>query len=183
MIQSFKMQLRWRLPTWDAEWRGDWAREVAEHVEEVLSAWLGTPYASGQQVRGGGVDCIRFVLAALDELYGFPRDWQGVEVPSDIAFHNRERAMASMKAILAAYEPCELVANGFLEPGDVIAIGPENGGPGHVLIAGGCGNLTPGKLYHATPPAVETAGTVTLTGMPRIFGIMRVKNKFRWRRS
>lgn len=102
-------------------------------LAQVLASWDGTPYFAGQRCKGVGVDCIRFVVAVLDELAG-TRTVVRV-LPGDVAHHAPALAFEALSRQLGLM-PCSPVLDGVLEPGDVVATGPLDGGPGHALIVG-----------------------------------------------
>lgn len=108
--------------------------EARVALERPLLAWERTPYRSGQQARGAGVDCVRFVCAILDELFGKTTPIE--TLPQDAALHARATAILVMKKIRQLYQPAERVTDGTLEPGDVLVTSRPGGGPGHALIAG-----------------------------------------------
>lgn len=116
-------------------------------LDRVLQSWAHphTPWMAGQQLKGVGVDCVRFVVGVMDELHGvnlpaIPR------LPQDMSLHDRAGAMRVARAIEERY-PHLVVGDGRLEPGDVLVrkIG-AGGGPGHVMIMG----VRPGEVWHAT---------------------------------
>lgn len=118
----------------------------------VLAAWQGTPYHEGQQAPGLGVDCVRFVCAVLDEMLLRERTPIST-LPPDAAMHNRAGALGVMKKIASLY-PHVTVEDESLEPGDVVVVGPRNGGPGHAMIVGTQKNV----LWHAVRPRVSRTG-------------------------
>lgn len=98
-------------------------------------SWKGTPYRAGQQRKGAGVDCVRFVTAVFDELEGGQTDIR--ILPQDLALHQPEIARGAMRQLLRAFDGRSL-PDGYLElePGDVIVSGFPQGGPGHAMIVG-----------------------------------------------
>jgi hypothetical protein len=52
---------------------------VNEALNTILAAWKGTPYRPLRCSKGSGVDCIRFVVAVLNELHG-----RSLEVPQNV---------------------------------------------------------------------------------------------------
>lgn len=116
-------------------------------LEAVLQSWAGTPYMHGQQCKGAGVDCVRFVFAVLDELLGVTTPV--VTLPPDVCVHAPEKAEEHVERLRACYD-CAEVPLDAIEPGDVVVSGPVKGGPGHVFIMGE-GRV----LWHATHPRVH----------------------------
>jgi len=144
-------------------------------LEGILDSWLDTPYMMGAQVKGVGVDCVRFVCAVLDELYGYKRA-PVPELPQDIALHKRDTAVAAMRFILRLYEPNESVDNGALEPGDVLAVAPPGGGPGHAMIVGAREN----EIWHSTGRRVQMTGLALYLGGWSIHSAYRTCDRERW---
>lgn len=147
-------------------------------LQRILEAWEGTPYVPGQQMKGAGVDCVRFVCAVLDELYGFSRS-KIEDLPGDIALHSRGTAVAAMKLIMSIYEPNMSIDDGSLEPGDILVVAPPAGGPGHAMIVGGREN----ELWHSTQHRVQMTGIGFITAAYhgwRLFGAYRACDRERW---
>lgn len=134
------------------------------HVE--LESWVGTPYLIGQQCKGVGVDCVRFVGAILDFM---GRTKTALEMlPADACFHDSKRATASMHAFRTLFRPMDIVDDWRVQPGDVVIVGPVNGGPGHGIIVG----CKPGVMYEAGSRQVQRIGTA-IPSCRRVFGIFR----------
>jgi len=121
-------ELRWRPST-----RSD--RIVFEpRLGRILAEWDGTRYMAGSAAKRGGVDCVRFVCSVLDELQ--PAVRADLEtLPEDAALHDRDAAIRGMRRIRSRYN-AQVVRGVDVEPGDVLASGPADGGPGHALIVG-----------------------------------------------
>jgi len=150
-------------------------QSARDHVNNVLTSWLNTPYAVGQQTKGSGVDCVRFVCAVLDELQG--RDFREIpKLPPDASLHDRASSFRVMRMILEKYQPLENITNGTLEPGDALVLGPPNGGPGHAMFAG----VVPNTLYHATPAGVHQCGLTFSAAYCKLFRIFRCQQKDQW---
>lgn len=115
----------------------------------ILASWEGTPYLRGQQVKGTGTDCVRFVFGVLDELY--EKTTKVSTLPDDASLHNRERCMLVMRILRRQY-PAERVESKQLQPGDVVVTG--RAGPGHVLIVGPQKNT----IWQADKPRVHWTG-------------------------
>lgn len=147
-------------------------------LERILDSWDGTPYAIGQQMKGAGVDCVRFVAAVLDELYGYKR-LPVQDLPHDVALHQRETAIAAMRLIMKLYEPNEPVLDEILEPGDILVMAPPKGGPGHAMIVGAREN----EIWHSTGKRVQMTGIGFFdaghTGW-KLFGAYRALDRERW---
>lgn len=155
-------------------WRPLEEPAIEARIEAVLSAWDGTPYMKGQQCRGAGVDCLRFVTAVLDELNGHAH-CPIPNIPQDAAMHDPVLAARTMRAIIKAYGPATVVRDRIVEPGDVVVVGPPDGGPGHAMIVG-----SPRRIWHATNRSVQKTGTV-IVGM-KVFRIYRPSGKGGWSR-
>ena len=153
------------------------ARMIEKRLKRVLRSWQGTPYREGSCRKGAGVDCVRFMCAVADELYGYSRELPS-RLPADRALHDPEGARAAMRALLRLYSPLKVVSDNVVEPGDAVVVGPRGGGPGHVLLAG-FDSLHP--LWH-----VERTGVVyTGPGISHydLFGIFRPLDKHLWFRE
>lgn len=148
---------------------------VGPRLRAILDSWARTPYMEGCQGKGQGVDCVRFVAAVLDELYGFrrvPTD----RLPQDIALHRPRTARAAMRKILRVYEPNEEVRGVTLQPGDVVVVGEPSGGPGHAMIVGARKNT----LWHATPAGVHRTGWGQYDGVAVVHHAFRLSDRHRW---
>jgi cell wall-associated NlpC family hydrolase len=124
------------LPTWQVR------------LQTELELWRGTPWVAGQQCRGRGVDCVRFVVAVLDPLHRAESLAELPRLPQDMAWHDREGAFRTALAIERRY-PHTIIdpRPELIEPGDVaIMRAGAKGGPGHALIAGVGGA---GELWHS----------------------------------
>lgn len=106
-------------------------------LEDYLETWASTRYMRGCQVRGKGVDCVRFVAAVLDHISG--RRTSVRTLPQDAAFHDPAGARAAVRDMLRLYEPYDAIRDpdAPIQPGDILVVGPTGGGPGHAIIAGG----------------------------------------------
>ena len=141
-----------------------------ELLSEVLKSWDGTTYRAGQQCKGGGVDCVRFVCAVLDEVTGSKNEIK--KLPPDACFHQPETAQAAAQVIRDLYQPNQSIDTAFesVQPGDVLIAGPKLAGPGHAMIVG----CESGVLWHSTHPHVHRVGmsAIFLMGF-RIFDCYR----------
>lgn len=149
---------------------------IEGRLAAILSEWDRTPYRPGKQKKGMGADCVRFVCAVLDEISGRPP--VAIEtLPQDAAMHTREGAIRTMRLIRRLYWPNDAVRDGSLEPGDVIVMGPADGGPGHALIVG----PQPNTIWHATHLRVQRTGLRILTdGRARVFRVYRMRCRSSW---
>lgn len=149
---------------------------VCRDLGYVLRSWENTPYMEGSCVRGRGVDCVRFVCAVHDQLFGCSKVLPQ-NLPSDRALHDRDGAIEVMKMLIRLYEPIEWVSDGQIEPGDSVVTSSLGGGPGHALIAG----PDPFTLWHVDKDAGVCRTGIGLTGM-EIHAILRPKEKNLWLR-
>lgn len=138
-----------------------------------LESWEGTPYRPGMQMKGVGADCVRFVCAVLD----FMRGGECIDfatLPQDSAMHTREGAVSVMRKIRQLYMPNKPIHDGSLEPGDIIVVGPSDGGPGHALIVGHRRN----EIWHATNVNVHRTGLqFTTPDYRKVFRVYRPQDK------
>jgi len=148
---------------------------------EVLESWKGTPYISGQRLRGVGADCIGSVFGAIDELDGRPRA-QDPSLPADTALHNPRAAYKAVAAIRRIYAPAERLRcpHGRLsvQPGDLLVVGTSKGGPGHLMIVGARKNT----VWHASNSASGfcQTGWALGDGFERLFAVYRLGDRERW---
>lgn len=148
-----------------------------ERVEAVCRSWENTPYLEGQCLKGKAADCVHFFSAVMDELYGTDRTSLLRRVRGDTSLHNKEAVVRAMRAILKTYTGQNEVTDGSLEPGDVVVTGPANGGPGHVMVAGG----RRGVLWHCTrQTGVQQTGYGILT-LEKLFAVYRACDKDTWK--
>jgi len=154
-------------------WR---ALACSDRLHEVVKSWEKTPYMALQSKKQGGVDCIRFVCSVADELYGYSRGPM-VSLPPDQAMHDREGALAAMRAICRRYEPLiDATDDEYLEPGDILVVGPSGGGPGHAMIAGG----RQGHIWECLASGVTLSGMPLIGSAVELFRIYRVMDKHKW---
>lgn len=164
MRQSMVLRKKWRtLP-------------CADRVHAIAKSWEKTPYMALKSAKQGGVDCIRFVCSVADELYGYSRGPM-ITLPPDQAMHDRAGALAAMRAICRRYEPLiDATDDEFLEPGDILVVGPNGGGPGHALIAGG----KQGHVWECLARGVTLSGMPIIGSTTELFRIYRVTDKDKW---
>lgn len=167
---------RWEtLPASDFMFTGD--RDAAlDRMRRILGEWENTPYRPGQQVKEAGVDCVRFVCAVLDELYGIRRDIKAIlNLPQDVALHDRAGAFSAMRAIKELYGHDD-VEGLLVQPGDVFVVGAATGGPGHAIIVGPDENT----LWQAGSRSVHRTGLAFVQDEQRVFRVYRPRLRFRW---
>lgn len=150
------------------------------NLGDVLRSWAGTPYSSGQRLRGRAADCIGAVFGAIDELDGRPRA-QDPGLPQDTAMHHRESAVVAMREIMRRYAPLRKLqsvdgAPIVVQPGDLVVTGLSNGGPGHIEIVGSRKN----ELWHATAGPGFHQGGWSLLSEQVLYGVWRPEEKDRW---
>lgn len=145
-----------------------------ERLMQVIHSWEGTPWIDGQQLRGRGVDCVRFVVGVLDELYRYDKPPVPV-LPQHLGLHNRSDAIKATHAIASRY-PHVVVTEP--EPGDIVVVNiGEQGGPGHVAIFGD----PPRLVWHAVSKVgvcFSSASSIT-----RIYKIWRPLEKELWQQQ
>lgn len=145
---------------------------VESRLEGIFKCWQGTPHRAGQQQKRSGVDCVRFVTAVIDELYGIHTEL--LRLPQDIAFHKKETAFNAFKLFLKEF-PHTKVKGTEIQPGDVLITGPRGGGPGHAIIVG----IT--HLWHCDSQSVVPTGThLTNGGVYFLKTILRGADRHLW---
>jgi len=154
------------------------SEEITRRIDEVLTSWEDTPYMAGEQAKGVGTDCIRFVCGAMDELYGtshpIPREMQ------DISMHNTKGAVRIMKKIRENWPNHRTLGpdERILQPGDVIVTGQAQGGPGHAILVGAQRNT----VYQATKKGVRKGGWGFISYFQQIVCVCRPTDKDSWLR-
>lgn len=144
-------------------------------LDSELRSWDETPYGIGQQSKGQGVDCVRFVAAVLDFLGGTETPLPSL--PQDAAMHDRAGAIAGMLTIKRAFDPLDEVLDGLVQPGDLLVVGPRRGGPGHGMIVG----CRPGEVWEAGTRRVQKVGW-SLPDTSELFAVYRKKDRKPWAR-
>lgn len=145
---------------------------IEVQLKKCFEEWEGTPYMSGNQCPGAGVDCVRWVTAVLDHMYERPPT-DIKTLPSDGSFHNKRGAMRAMIHIKRLYPHCTVVKD-TLQPGDLLIVGPPGGGPGHAMLVG----IEPNTLWHCTPNSgVVKTGWALVVGNQQIFRVYRAKDR------
>ena len=156
-------------------------RAWGARVDKFCEGWLGTPYIEGACIPGRGVDCVRFAGSVLDHLYLENRRKDIRRVKGDTSLHNPKLVKAAMRDILRLYPKHERVfperAVYKVNPADILVSGPENGGPGHVMVVGGA----PGKIWHCSSPlGVQLIG-YALPANHKLYAVFRATDReLRW---
>ena len=149
-------------------------RAMLDALGAAVKEWRGTPYAAGccSPGPGGGVDCVRFVDAVLQQLHQtvlppLPRFAQ------DAAFHN-PRTVADMIGILEARYPRYRRRRwtGVL-PSDIVLVAYERW-ENHIGIAG----VNPLQIWHATSVGVACTSLDAIKSTGRV---QRVYGSEDWR--
>lgn len=149
----------------------DQNRAVEDRLLRILESWEGTPHREGQQCRGEAVDCVRFVSAVLDELYGIRTEI--ARLPQDASFHSKETCYSAFRTFMQGY-PHDKV-EGALQPGDILVTGPRGGGPGHAIVVG------KRHLWHCDSRSVVRTGLVLTSGGVYFHkATLRGHNRERW---
>lgn len=155
------------------------AISIAARIHSVLSSWLKTPYSESGSKKGAGINCVRWVCAVADELYGYSRG-PLENLPVDRCLHDPHGARNVMRSIRRRYMPLSnLAPDDALEPGDILVVGPAKGGPGHAMMVGGI----EGHVWHC----IRDTGVVQtcmpeFSGKQKLFRVYRVRNKLLWHR-
>lgn len=136
----------------------------------AIHPWIGTPYRDGHNAIGVGIDCVRFVVAILDQLYRITAAPIPV-LPPDTSLHD-PRAVARIIAILKRrYPVLQVAAPGprDFQPGDIAIVRYHAGAPGHVGIIGADTRL----IFHAindvgvSQTSVETTESIIRAYRPQ----------------
>lgn len=151
---------------------------VVDLVEQACSVWEGTPYQHGQCSLHYGVDCIHFGAAVLDALYGVRHSKNLRSLPPDACVHNRKGVQKALKLMLETYPGIRRSDDGFIEPGDLLVLGPvvsgERAEAAHLMVVG-----QRGRLWHATPPRVCFTGYV-ISDHEELLAVYRSSDKEVW---
>lgn len=145
-------------------------------VEDACARWEKTPYKLNFCQKGVGVDCIHFVAAILDEMYGQAHSKNLRSLPPDACVHNRVGVHKAGKALFKAYPAIEKVMDGTLEAGDLVITGPRSETPtaGHLMIAG-----KRGKLWQSISTGVCFSGYGILD-TEMLVSVYRASDKTKW---
>lgn len=153
-----------------------WDHERMPHDDRlmtVLLEWNSTPYHLFSQVKGVGVDCVRFLCGVLDEMSGVDRDID--QLPPDVAFNHPRKARSAMRKILRLYDARPLEHHETAQSGDGFVVRNSNqGGPGHVLVY----SSVPGRFYHATKRGIAKAGVRDV--YQSFVGRFRMRDRSNW---
>lgn len=143
-----------------------------EAFRKILESWHGTPYIKGQCLKNVGVDCLRFVSAALDEW----RTGVVAPLPRTLSYETPEAFMKSMHTALQHFEPLVPVEDLSLEPGDVI-LSKNPMLNYHVHVAG----TMQGELWHADNQRGVARTGYVFTGP--VLRVWRLLGKEAWTRD
>jgi len=146
---------------------------VSERLGRVLYEWQDTPHMAGQQCKGKGVDCVRFVAGVLDEMQGTSTPTE--HLPQDASFHVREKCILAFRRFLTTFQGIELPEGSPVQPGDVIVTGPASGGPGHAIIVG-----TDGRLWQTLRTVQGYSPDILGTGPYKYKTTLRIKDRTLW---
>ena len=143
--------------------------EMEARLESVISSWVGTPYLSGNRVKGMGVDCVQLVAGILDEFLEREDRTPVPRLPPDTGTHSTETAYRTVRALVTAYGGKE-VEDGSLQPGDVVVARNSPGSRRGADNMGHCAVVTsiPSCCVHAS----HQAGVVR-TGLKE-FSLVRI---------
>lgn len=153
------------------------ARRIELRLARILGEWERTPFASGQCRKQMGASCQGFLAGLLDELYGRRVESKIPILPIDIGLHNRRKAKAGMKWFMRNYPNHERVNDGFVEPGDLVVVGPSDGGPGHCMFVGPRENT----LWHSVEGSGVCYTGMSLPSQNKLYAVYRPLDKEVWR--
>lgn len=137
---------------------------------QIIRSWEGTPWRSNACSKGHGVDCVRFVMAVLDEYFG-------VTDPAPRC-HDPHLSLHDTSAVIKiAYELAHRYPGNFLDESmkpetfDVIIVRRQkNAGPGHIAIVG----YPKETAWHATNKAGVSMTSVSLPHLWKIWRPERI---------
>ena len=153
-------------------------RPWALRVDDICWSWERTPYKLNACKKKAGVDCIHFVAAVLDELYGVEHSKNLKSLPPDACVHNKEGVLAAGRALFEAY-PHQRVEDKSIEAGDLVLLGPPSTKTtSHLLIAS-----THGRLWQSTktPLGVLVSG-YGINEDQMLVAVYRATDKEKWLR-
>lgn len=170
-IRYYPITYRWCILSLRSEKK---VNRIIEKLNTCFERWRDTPYMSGNQCPGSGVDCVRWVTAVLDYMYGRePTDIK--TLPTDGSFHDKKGAVRAMIHIKRLYPHCKMIRDD-VQPGDLVIVGSPGGGPGHAMLVG----TKPNTLWHCTPnDGVVETGWSLVVGNQQIFRVYRAKDRAR----
>jgi len=163
-LRLIRMPLQWRRVS--APW--------VARLERILLSWENTPYVPGQQKKQEGVDCIRFGCAVLDELY-CQRTTPLPLRAADASMHDRPGSFSVMRDIMRRYPNHDTITSGETEPGDILVVGPAEGGPGHMMLVGHDRNT----VWQASASKVHFTG-LYLPASATLFRVFRMTDRETW---
>jgi len=144
-------------------------------VHRICLSWEGTPYRLNGCVKKGGVDCLHFAAAVLDELYGSEHSKELKSLPTDACIHNKVGVMVAARALFERY-PVERITEGIVESGDLVLLGRSDqlDTTQHLLVAG-----WRGMLWHADSPRVHATGMNAPPHL-KLVCVYRAEDKENW---
>ncbi len=150
-------------------------QNISERIRRILKEWEGTPHMDGQQTKGVACDCVHFVAGVLDELAGTTTPLN--VFPPDSAFHSKETAWKAFRQFKNRFDGIEVPKKTIFQPGDVLIVGPRNGGPGHAVLVG-----ADEDIWHCNSRKVVRTGLGYLRiASVRFKKALRFKNRKNWR--
>lgn len=160
------------LPPWEG-----WADpRINDYVAEHMAPWIGARYMPGASKRDY-TDCVGFIVGLGSDLENTPVSRK--RLPQDLAFHDRKGAIEGMKKVMRSFPSWEKLVGvpASLRPGDVLAVGPKNGGPGHGIFV----SPWPNQLAQATQLAgVHLSPMMLFAEHQELFAIYRHTEPEKW---
>ena len=150
------------------------ASKIERRLARILGDWEDTPYRAGIVQQGVGVYCTAFVARVLDELYGRPPTPMP-KIPHDVGDHNKKRALAALRWFTRQFPTSFEILDGEVEPGDILMVGPNTGGPGHAMIVGPRENT----VWQASGRCVHYTGLYLPEGF-KLFQARRFEDREVW---
>lgn len=145
-----------------------------ERLEAILESWRDTPYLSGNRIKGVGVDCVRFGVSVLDEM--FRGHTEVPESVTDASLLQRLGMLQCARMVKEAFPGNRTIRDGKVEPGDLVIVGTARNRPGHLLMVGPARNT----MWQATKSGVMLCGWGLVHGWQHLSRVYRVGDRERW---
>ena len=157
--------------------------KIISRIKESCDSWDGTPFMLGQSAKGLGVDCIRFVVGFLCDMYRLDaRDYKFPLISTEACYNDPKLADDIFSQLLHHFPSTKVPKNPtdglfHIQPGDIVCCGPDGGTYGHGMIVG----ALPCTFYHATSMGVMLSGGDFMNvGVYQFKAFYRPNNRLMW---